>query len=62
MRKRRAYIMKKSKISVILLFTIITSIFLSALAPLVSYAEEETIYISNKAELVEFAKSCSLDS
>ena len=54
--------MKKSKISVVLLFTIITSIFLSTLAPLVSYAEEETIYISNKAELMEFAKSCSLDS
>jgi len=60
--KRRAHTMKKSKISAILLCTIITSILLCAFSPLVSYADDEVIYISSKSELVEFAKSCSLDS
>lgn len=54
--------MKKTKISFALLISFIMSLFLAALAPIISFADSYVVYINSKEDFLEFAKSCSYDA
>ena len=56
--------MKKTNkiISLVLSICLSLTLLLPLCSPVVSFASNETIFISNSAELIEFAKKCSLDS
>ena len=54
--------MKKSKIALTLLISIVASLFLSALVPIISFADSDVIYIKDKEDFLDFAKNCSYDA
>ena len=64
MRKRRKTVMKNKTRSIALsiVLALAITLLLPVFAPVISYAADDVIYISNADELVEFAKKCSYDS
>ncbi len=62
MRKRRTDIMKNKIYSILLSLSISLSLIFGAMLPIVSFADEDIIYISNAREFIEFSKSCSFDA
>ena len=50
------------KISLALALTMIFATFMGVLSPIISYASDETVYISSADDLRNFAKKCSYDA
>ncbi len=53
---------KSKKISLVLVLSMIFTLCLGVLTPVVSYAGDETVYIGSADELLAFAKKCSYDA
>ena len=54
--------MKNKIFGILLSLSVLLSVLFTALLPIVSYADEQIIYIGSAREFLDFAEKCSFDA